>query len=214
VTLGMAVESTTVTYGVAVFTGREIHAERTVRRDDPEFASIGALAETVLTDAGRTFTELGLLAVNAGPGNLTSVRAGVAYVNGLAFSVGAEVVSADALTLLAREVAPELDEPVLVLRNAGTGNAYAGLFRADADPVLRHGPLEAVVRELAGSLPSLYCAGVFREQARMLLPDATVKDTGIDTSSVLTLHDLVTTVDLPRAAFATPITDSSVVFCE
>jgi hypothetical protein len=86
------------------------------------------------------------------------------------------------------------------------------LFRAGAVPVLRHGPLAAVVRELAGSLPSLYCAGVFREQARTLLSDSVVKDTGVDTSSVLTLHDLVTTVDLPKTDFATPITDSSAAF--
>lgn len=211
-TLGMAVESTTVSYGVAVFTGREVHAHRTVRRDDPAFDSIGALAKAVLADAGHAFTDLGLLAVNTGPGNLTSVRAGVAYVNGLAFSVGADVVSADALTLLAREVSPELDEPVLCLRNAGTGNAYAALFRAGEPPVFRHGQLAAVVRELAGSLPSLYCAGVFRAEARSLLPDAVVKDSGVDTSSVLTLHDLVSTVELPKAAFATPITDSSAVW--
>jgi tRNA threonylcarbamoyladenosine biosynthesis protein TsaB len=211
-TLSMAVETTTVTYGVAVFTGREVHAHRTVRRDDPAFDSIGALAAAVLADTGHAFTALGLLAVNAGPGNLTSVRAGIAYVNGLAFSVGAEVVSVDALTLLAREVSPELDEPVLCLRNAGTGHAYAGLFRAGQEPVLRHGQLDAVVRELAGSLPSLYVAGVFRAEARALLPDAVVKDSGTDTSSVLTLHDFVTTVDLPRAPFATPITDSSAVF--
>lgn len=208
----MAVESTTVRYGVAVFTGREVHAHRTVRRDDPAFDSVGALASAVLAETGHGFTDLGLLAVNTGPGNLTSVRAGVAYVNGLAFSVDADVVAADALTLLAREVSPELDEPVLCLRNAGTGNAYAALFRSGADPVFRHGRLDAVVRELAGSLPSLYCAGVFRAEARALLPDAVVKDTGVDTSSVLTLHDLVSTTELPTAPFATPTTDSSAVW--
>jgi tRNA threonylcarbamoyl adenosine modification protein YeaZ len=213
VNLGLAVETTSIYYGVAVFAGHEVLAHRTIRRDDPEFDSIGALAKAVLTGTGHAFGELTLLAVNAGPGNLTSVRAGIAYVNGLGFSVGCPIVAVDALTLLAREVDERLEEPVLCLRNAGGGNVYAGLFAADAAPVLAHGPLGSVVPRLAGGLESLSAAGIFRDEVRRLLSSTRVKDTGVEVSSVLTLHPLVTGPDAPRPIrVASPLTDSSEVF--
>jgi hypothetical protein len=142
------------------------------------------------------------------------VRAGISYVNGLAFSVGCPIVSVDSLSLLAREV-QRTEEPVLCLRNAGSGNVYAGLFVPGAAPVLRRGPLRSLVPELAAGLTALSVVGVFRDDVRALLPGCLVKDTGIDTAGVLTLHDLVTDPagGAPAAvAVATPLTDSSAVF--
>jgi tRNA A37 threonylcarbamoyladenosine modification protein TsaB len=70
-TLGLAVETTTVHYGVAVFADRDVLAHRTIRRDGPDFGGIGDLAASVLAETGRPFGDLGLLAVDVGPGNLT-----------------------------------------------------------------------------------------------------------------------------------------------
>jgi tRNA threonylcarbamoyladenosine biosynthesis protein TsaB len=188
-------------------------AHRTIRRDDPEFDSIGALAAAVLAGTGHAFGELTLLAVNNGPGNLTSVRAGIAYVNGLAFSVGCPVLAVDALTLLAREVSEHLDEPVLCLRNAGGGNVYAGLFTSDTPPVLAHGPLGSVLPRLAGGLESLSTAGIFRDEVRRLLTATRVKDTGVEVSGVLTLHAMITERPAPEPTHVvSPLTDSSEVF--
>ncbi|MFL6142274.1 MAG: tRNA (adenosine(37)-N6)-threonylcarbamoyltransferase complex dimerization subunit type 1 TsaB [Labedaea sp.] len=213
--LGLAVETTTLHYGVAVFAEGKVLAHRTISRTDPSFESIGALAAAVLAGSGHTFGELTRLAVNNGPGSLTSVRAGVAYVNGLGFSLGCPIVAVDAFTLLAREVSDSLEEPVLVLRTAGGGNAYAGLFIAEAPPQYAHGPLDAVVPRLAGTLESVSCAGVFRDEARRLLTATRVKDTGVEVSSVLTLHALVTDPNRPSlapVAVVSPLTDSSEVF--
>lgn len=214
-TLALAVETSSVQYGIAVFDGREVIAHRTIRRDDPEFASVGDLAAAVLGMAGRSFGELGLLAVDVGPGNLTSVRAGVAYVNGLAFSVGCPVVGIDSLRLLAHQAVGRTTRSAVCLRNAGSGNVYAGLFAPDAAPVLRCGPLDSVVPLLARGRSELLAVGAFRDEVRTLLPDTKVEDTGIDTASVLTLHDLMTDPAelVPEPALVTsPLTDSSLVF--
>lgn len=211
-TLSIAVETNAVRYGVAVFDGRDVLAHRTMARDTPEFVSIGALAAEVVAEAGRRFADLGLVAVDVGPGNLTSVRAGIAYANGLAFGVGCPVLPVDALSLLARAAVGRIEEPVLCLHKAGGGRVYAGLFAPGARPVLRHDPLATVVPELAGGLPAVSAVGLFRDEVRQLLPDTQVKDTGIDSFSVLTLHDLVTdphgTPPEP-VAVASPLTETS-----
>lgn len=214
-TLAIAIETNAVDYGVAVFDGRDVLAHRTIRRDTPEFTSIGALAADVIAETGREFADLGLVVVDAGPGNLTSVRAGIAYANGLAFAVGCSVVPVDALRLLARAAVGKVDEPVLCLHKPGGGRVYAGLFRPGTEPVLRHAPLETVVPELSGELPSVSAAGRFRDEVRQLLPGTAVKDTGIDTFSVLTLHDVVTDPDGPApeaVLVASPLTETSAVF--
>jgi tRNA threonylcarbamoyl adenosine modification protein YeaZ len=213
VNLTLAIETSSINYGVAVSTRERLITHRTVRRDSSGFVSIGVLAESVLAEAGGAFADIERLAVNVGPGNLGSVRAGVSYANGLAFSLEKPVFGADSLTLTATEVV-EGARPVLVLRNAGGGNVYAGLFRDGATVLMRHGPMRSVVPAIAGRLPEVSLAGAFRHEATGLLPDTAVKDTGVEFPNVLTLHRLVAAQpDETRfAPFASPLTDTSEVF--
>ncbi|WP_415624399.1 hypothetical protein [Phytohabitans flavus] len=67
----------------------------------PGFVNVGELAAATLREAGHGFEDLERLAVNVGPGNLGSVRAGVSYANGLAFSLQVPVLGVDSLTLTA-----------------------------------------------------------------------------------------------------------------
>jgi tRNA threonylcarbamoyl adenosine modification protein YeaZ len=211
--LTVAIETSSINYGVAVSTRERLVAHRTVRRDTPGFVSIGVLAESVLTETGYGFSDIERLAVNIGPGNLGSVRAGVSYANGLAFSLQAPVFGADSLTLTALEVA-EGARPVLCLRNAGGGNVYAGLFQDGRTVLMRHGPMRSVVPSIAGHLPEVSLAGAFRHEAGALLPDTAVKDTGVEFPSVLTLHKLVAAQpdETGFGPYASPLTDASEVF--
>ncbi|MDT5039005.1 MAG: tRNA threonylcarbamoyladenosine biosynthesis protein TsaB, partial [Micromonosporaceae bacterium] len=123
--LTLAVETSSIEYGVALFTPDALIAHRTLRRDDPSFRGIGELAAELLTAAGRRIRDVERLAVDLGPGNLSSVRAGVAYVNGLAFSLGIPIFGVSSLDLLAVEASEKADpaegsgSAVLCLRNAG-----------------------------------------------------------------------------------------------
>ncbi len=216
--LTLAVETSSINYGVALRDGPQPVAARTLRRDDPSFVSIGILAAELLEQAGVAVHDLARLAVDVGPGNLGSVRAGIAYVNGLAFSRDIAVVSVDALRLLSA-AATRADgqsnpgEPVLSVRHAGAGQVFAGLF-GPGGARFRFGPFATVVPELVGELPELAVAGVLRAETAAALPHTRVKDTGVEFPDVLTLSACAAAPGVAEAAVATPVTESAAMFEE
>ena len=196
----LAIETSSVSYGVAVGTsgpGGVVVAERTLRRDDPTFTGLADLVASVVED---DFAAIDAVAVDIGPGNLASVRSGVAYANGLAFSLGRPILVASSLALLALEAG---DDATLCLRDAGSGRVYARF-----DGVLRHGPFEPVVLSLVGDRPAISVAGVHRAKVAALLPGVAVKDTGIDAPQVTTLL----AADKVRVDAASPLTEASPEF--
>jgi tRNA threonylcarbamoyladenosine biosynthesis protein TsaB len=205
----LAIETSSINYAAALCTADEMIACRVLRRDDPAFAGIGALVAEALALAGKEFGDIERLAVNAGPGNLGSVRAGVAYVNGLGFALRRPILAANSLALLALEV----DQPaVLCLRNAGGGEVYAGIFPRGA---MRHGPLTTVVPALAGELAEVAVAGSFRAEAIAALPRVSAKDSGVEYPDVLTLQRFLSTArDADWADVVSPINEGSAVFHE
>ncbi|MGH3941226.1 MAG: tRNA (adenosine(37)-N6)-threonylcarbamoyltransferase complex dimerization subunit type 1 TsaB [Pseudonocardiaceae bacterium] len=214
-TLTLAIETSSNNYSIALCTPQDIITCQTIRRDDPAFEGIGSLVSSTLSAAGREFQDIQRLAVNIGPGNLGSVRAGVAYANGLAFSLQRLIYCADSLSLLAAEVAESSDENVLCLRNAGSGSVYAGLFRGGRNSGMGHGPMDLMVSSLVGDLAKISVAGAFRQEVKGLLPDVLVRDTGIETPHVSTLHRVLLEKGSDIAElvpFASPLNDSSPMF--
>jgi tRNA threonylcarbamoyl adenosine modification protein YeaZ len=204
--LTLALETSTATFAAALGDGDRLLARRDLAGVRPADRDLPGLVAALLADAGRRFGELERVAVDVGPGNLTAVRTGVAYGNGLAFALGLPVATADSLELMAEAAG----RPALCLRNAGGGRAYAALFGATAD--YRHGPLAAVV---ATDAPEVAVAGDFRSEVAELLPGTVVKDTGITGPDVATLLALTAgrpTVDPTRERAAHPLTDTSALF--
>jgi tRNA A37 threonylcarbamoyladenosine modification protein TsaB len=196
VTTTLAIETSSVNYGVAVGVDGDVVAERTLRRDDPAFTGLADLVASIVDDFGR----VDRVAVDVGPGNLASVRSGVAYANGLAFSLGKPILVASSLELLALEAG---DGPTLCLRDAGSGRVYAWF-----DGVRRHGPFEPVVLSLVGEHTAIAVAGVHRAKVAALLPGVAVKDTGIDAPQVTTLL----AAGLQPVEVASPLTEASPEF--
>lgn len=202
----LAVETSTATFAAALTDGdrtltRDLRGARPAERDLP------GLVAGLLAEAGCGFADLDRVAVDVGPGNLTAVRTGVAYANGLAFALGIGVATADALELMARQAGT----PALCLRNAGGGRAYAGLFGAGAG--YRHGPLAEVVAAVTG--PEVTVAGDFRAEVAELLPGVLVNDSGVTGPDVATLLRLTAdrpTLDPTRERAAAPLTDTSALF--
>jgi tRNA threonylcarbamoyl adenosine modification protein YeaZ len=208
--LTLALETSTATFAAALATDGEVLATRELAGVPPARRDLPALVEGLLADAGRSFAEVGRIAVDVGPGNLTAVRTGVAYGNGLAFALGAGVATANSLELMAAQAGPAV--PVLALRNAGAGRAYAGWF-AGADPGYRQGPLAEVVRGVTG--PELVVAGDFRAEVADLLPGVLVKDSGIAGPDVRVLCRVTAgrpTLDPTRERAASPLTEQSPLF--
>lgn len=206
----LAIETSTATFAVAV-AGPGGTATRTLAGVRPADRDLPALVAGLLADLGLRFADVDRVAVDVGPGNLTAVRTGVAYGNGLAFALGIGVASADALELMAAQAGVGPGTPVLCLRNAGGGRAYAGLF--DGTAAYRHGPLAEVVAAVAG--PEVTVAGDFRAEVAGLLPQVLVKDSGIagpDVATLLALSAGRPTLDPTRERAPAPLTDSSAVF--
>jgi tRNA threonylcarbamoyl adenosine modification protein YeaZ len=208
--LTLALETSTATFAAALATADEVLATRTLAGVPPAKRDLPALVSALQGDAGRSFADVSRIAVDVGPGNLTAVRTGVAYGNGLAFALGAGVATANSLELMAAQAGPTV--PVLCLRTAGAGRAYAGWF-AGGDATYRHGPLAEVVRAVRG--PEVAVAGDFRAEVADLLPGVLVKDSGIAGPDVRVLRWVTAgrpTVDPTRERAATPLTEQSPLF--
>jgi tRNA threonylcarbamoyl adenosine modification protein YeaZ len=208
--LTLALETSTATFAAALATADDVVASRDLRGVPPARRDLPALVTGLLAETGRSFADVSRVAVDVGPGNLTAVRTGVAYGNGLAFALGAGVATANSLELMAAQAGPAV--PVLALRNAGAGRAYAGWFAAGA-ATYRHGPLADVVRAVTG--PEVVVAGDFRAEVGDLLPGVLVKDSGIAGPDVRMLRWVTagrSTVDPTRERAATPLTEQSPLF--
>ena len=118
------------------------------------------LAEATLSAAGKSPSELDLLAVAVGPGSFTGVRIGVSLAKGLAF--GREIPCAPVSTTeaLAENLRP-LGGIYCPVMDARRGEVYNALFRAERDGegyrLLRLAPDRAISAEaLADELRAEY----------------------------------------------------------
>jgi tRNA threonylcarbamoyl adenosine modification protein YeaZ len=207
--LTLSIETSTATFAAALAVDGDIVAVRALEGVPPAERDLPGLVAGLLDGAGRAIADLGRIAVDVGPGNLTAVRTGVAYADGLAFALGLGIATADSLELMAAQAGA--GTPVLCLRNAGAGRAYAGLFGA-GEPQYRHGPLADVARVTG---PGVLVAGDFRAEVAELLPGVVVKDSGIAGPDVRVLNWVTAgrpTLDPTRERAAAPLTDSSPLF--
>jgi len=212
VELTLAIETSSATYGVAVFDTGRILAARMVQRTDPAFVSIGELAAACVGAAGLGFDAIGRVSVDLGPGNLGSVRAGVAYANGLGFSLGIPVVGVDSLRLLALTAVPAADSPVLCVRKSARDHVYAGLFTPDGRAVYRHGPHGETVRSLADGQDTLVLAGSLIKETQQFLGGVSAHDIGVAVPDVTVQQRAIEDNHHVVAGPASPITEAASLF--
>ena len=177
--LVLAVESSSGVYSVAIGTAEGKIARRVARRDEPGFAGLGKMVDLALADLGSEVADLYQLAVDIGPGNLSSVRAAVAYVDGLAFSAGLQIFCVNSLELLAAEYSRQASLPVLCLRKGHGGSTYLGLYRGLQPIRLAFAELRSTVLSLCGPMPDLAVAGGSAAAIAAMLPDTNVIDAGL-----------------------------------
>jgi len=217
VKLNLAIEASSALYAIAVGDSSVPAIHRECRRDNPSFAGIGAMVSSAVAAAGASFSDIETVAVDVGPGSLSSVRAAVAYANGLAFSLGIAVFAANSLELMAAEAREKQPSPALCLRKGEAGNVYAGVFTEDQHAQLRYGPFQDTITALAGEHGKITVAGAHRQAAAALLAQAHVYDTGIEQPSVLTLYAMMQAQrDQPGrlVPIASPLNEGSMVFHE
>jgi tRNA threonylcarbamoyladenosine biosynthesis protein TsaB len=212
----LALEASSRTYAVMVGSEDQPRAQRAARRDDPGFAGLGDLVGQAMAAAGVAFTDLSMIALDVGPGGLSSIRSAVAYANGLAFSLGVKIFPVSSLELMVLAAQRDHRGPFLSLKRGLVGNTYAGLFVAGELAELRHGLPNAVVPALAGHLERVCIVGASRDDVADLLPGVAVEDAGIADADVVTLYrEARTSAGSDRLVpVASPINEASKIFYE
>lgn len=215
--LVLALETSSMTNAVAVGAGDRPRVQRASHLDDPAFTGFGDLVAGTLTAAEATFDDVGTIAVDVGPGGLSSIRAAVAYANGLAFSLGVKIFPVSSLELMAIAARQAHQGPILSLKRAPGGNIFAGLFVDGEIVEMRHGLPDSVVPAIAAGLETVSVAGPPREDAADLLPRVTVVDTGIADADVTVLYQAARAAlaDLDRLVpVASALNEASRIFHE
>jgi tRNA threonylcarbamoyl adenosine modification protein YeaZ len=216
-TLVLALEASSPDYAVAVGAAGQPQAQLASRRDDPGYAGWGDLVARTMAAAGETFADVSLLALDIGPGGLTSIRSAVAYANGLAFSLGVPIFPVSSLELMAIAAQHDHPGPFLCLKRGQGGNVYAGLFRDGGMLGLRHGQPDRVLPALAGDLEQVCVAGAARDDVAPILPGVAVEDAGIAEADVLVLYRVGLTAAAESGRLvpvASPINEASEILHE
>ena len=128
----VAIETATETVGVAVRTPAGVQAEFALTGRRRHVETLTPALEHLLAQVGLAPADLGVVAVDVGPGLFTGLRVGVAAAKGLAQSLGIGVVGATSLDILTA---------------GASGAGHRGLVLACVDA--RRAEVFAAVRELS-----------------------------------------------------------------
>ena len=103
----------------------------------------------VLTQTGRTFADVDLIAVGLGPGFFTALRVGLATAKAVALARDLPLVGVSSLAAMAWRMRDRLSGLLCPMLDARRGEAYAALYRTTPDRV------EPVVPEFAAGIEGL-----------------------------------------------------------
>jgi tRNA threonylcarbamoyladenosine biosynthesis protein TsaB len=174
----VAVESSSNEYRVVIGRDGEALFDSAVDQCELPFRTLGALLECGLERVGASASEIKGVTINIGPGSLTFVRAGISFVNALAFSLKVSIYPFNWFEIIAAQTATDL--PVVGAVPASNDNAYVGLIRGAQVEIMRFGPLHEAFAKINGEFPEVAVAGRIRHKLAGLLKESRVVDTGIE----------------------------------
>src|SRR6187549_1026374 len=125
----LAVESSSNEYRVVLGRDGEAIFDSAVDSCDLSFRTLGALLECGLETVGAQANEIKGIAINVGPGSLTFVRAGISFVNALAFSLKVNIYPFNWFEIIARQTRGTTNLPLVCAVPASNDNAYVGLIK-------------------------------------------------------------------------------------
>jgi tRNA threonylcarbamoyladenosine biosynthesis protein TsaB len=183
----LAIESSSNEYRVVLGRDGEAIFDSAVHRCDPSLRTLGALLECGLETVGSQANEIKGVAINVGPGSLTFVRAGISFVNALAFSLNVSIYPFNWFEIIAAQAREITELPVVCAVPASNDNAYAGLIRGTSVEIMRFGRVHEALAMVSGGLSEVAVAGRIRHRLATLLGDVRVVDTGIENPDARTL---------------------------
>ena len=183
----LAVESSSNVYHVVIGRDGEAIFDSAANECDPSLRTLGALLECGLDTIGANANEIKTVAINVGPGSLTFVRAGISFVNALAFSLNVDIYPFNWFEVIAEQTRKTTELPVICAVPASNDNAYVGLIRGKSVEIMRFGRVHEALAKVSDGLGEVAVAGRIRHRLAALLGEARVLDTGIENPDARTL---------------------------
>jgi tRNA threonylcarbamoyladenosine biosynthesis protein TsaB len=124
----LAVESATLSGGVALLDGDRLLGEITLNIAITHSERLMSAVDRLLADCGLAPADLDGLAVSVGPGSFTGLRVGLATVKALAMALELPVAPVPTLDALAARL-PFADASICPILDARKGEVYLSLYR-------------------------------------------------------------------------------------
>lgn len=130
----LAIESSTPCGNVAIADGEKTLASRRLTKNAEELASA---VEEILAETSTPKSDLGLVAVSAGPGFFTSLKVGAAAAKAFAFALDIPVAPVPSLEILAAGADCPSPRPVCAAIDARSGLFFWALFEKSGETLKR-----------------------------------------------------------------------------
>ena len=176
----VAVESSSNEYRVVIGRDGDAIFDSAVNNCDLPFRTLGALLSCGLETIGASASDIKGVTINIGPGSLTFVRAGISFVNALAFSLKESIYPFNWFEIIAAQSKDTGELPVIAAVPAANDNAYIGLIRGGTVEIIRFGPLPETLAKVSGGLSDVAVVGRIRHKLAALFGEEHVVDTGIE----------------------------------
>ncbi|NCP87283.1 MAG: tRNA (adenosine(37)-N6)-threonylcarbamoyltransferase complex dimerization subunit type 1 TsaB [Anaerolineae bacterium CG_4_9_14_3_um_filter_57_17] len=128
----LALDTSTSQLGLALYDGERLLAERLWVSKVRHTVELAPAVEQILQQSGLALSALTALGVALGPGSFTSLRVGLAFAKGLAFSLTLPLIGISTLAILAAPLTPTKDSALACLLSAGRGRLAVGWYEASA----------------------------------------------------------------------------------
>jgi len=158
----LAIESSSNVYRVVLGRDGEAIFDSDVNECDLPFRTLSALLECGLEAIGAKASEIEGVAINVGPGSLTFVRAGISFVNALAFSLNVKIYPFNWFEIIAEQTRAMTKLPVVCAVPASNDNAYVGLIRGESVEIMRFGRVHEALAKVSDGLGEVAVAGRIR----------------------------------------------------
>lgn len=183
----LAIESSSNVYRVVLGRDGEAIFDSAVNDCDQSLKTLGSLLECGLDAVGAPASEIKGVAINVGPGSLTFVRAGISFVNALAFSLNVNIYPFNWFEIIAEQTRGMTQLPIVCAVPASNDNAYVGLIREASVEIMRFGRVHEALAKVSDGLGDVAVAGRIRQRLAVLLGEARVVDTGVENPDARTL---------------------------
>ena len=139
---------------------------------------ISFLVSECLEKVNITPQDLKSIIVDVGPGGTSLVRTGVAFGNGLAYSLGIPICPVLSVELVGIELWEKYKLPVIITVKSIKDSAYVALYDGNLKD-LKYGIMTDVVSKMTAEINEFVIAGAHREKVIEVFPDKRIHDSGL-----------------------------------